>query len=257
MPRAHRHFVPGHVWHITQRCHRQQFLLRYAKDRARWCHWLFEAKRRFGLCVLDYVVTSNHVHLLVKDTGGRCLPKSLQLVSGRTAQAYNERKGRKGAFWEDRYHATAVESGEHLIRCVVYIDLNMVRAGVVDHPRAWFHGGYREIQAPPKRYRVIDLASLAELCGVRGPAQLGEAHRCWVDEALGRGVMPRQPWWSESVAVGSEPFVKDMSLRLGVSQPGREITPVDGGHVLRETAKNYQIGAEKGALSSKKSRFWR
>ncbi len=30
--------------------------------------------------------------------------------------------GRKGAFWEDRYHATAVASGEHLRRCIVYID---------------------------------------------------------------------------------------------------------------------------------------
>ena len=38
---------------------------------------------------------------------------------------------RKGAFWEDRHHATAVESGNHLLQCLVYIDLNMVRAWVV------------------------------------------------------------------------------------------------------------------------------
>ena len=37
---------------------------------------------------------------------------------------------RKGAFWEDRYHATVIEKGEHLLRCIVYIDMNMVRAGV-------------------------------------------------------------------------------------------------------------------------------
>jgi hypothetical protein len=45
--------------------------------------------------------------------------------------APNQRKKRKGAFWEDRYHATAVESNEHLIQrlvYLVYIDLNMVRA---------------------------------------------------------------------------------------------------------------------------------
>ncbi|CAB1080953.1 Transposase and inactivated derivatives [Olavius algarvensis Delta 1 endosymbiont] len=56
------------------------------------------------------------------------------LIAGRTAQQYNQRKKRKGAFWQDRYHATAIETGEHLLRCLVYIDLNMVRAGVVDHP---------------------------------------------------------------------------------------------------------------------------
>jgi hypothetical protein len=50
--------------------------------------------------------------------------------------------------WEDRYHATAIEAGEHLLRCLVYVDLNMVRSGVVSHPEQWLHGGYNEIQRP-------------------------------------------------------------------------------------------------------------
>ena len=45
------------------------------------------------------------------------------------------------AFWEDRYHATAIEADDHLRRCLVYIDLNMVRAGVVKHPAEWAHSG--------------------------------------------------------------------------------------------------------------------
>jgi hypothetical protein len=59
MPRANRHFVPGYVWHITHRCHRKSFLLKFARDRRRYLHWVFEAKKRFGLAVLNYVVTSN------------------------------------------------------------------------------------------------------------------------------------------------------------------------------------------------------
>jgi hypothetical protein len=55
------------------------------------------------------------------------LAKSLQLIAGRTGQEFNQRKERKGAFWEDRYHATAVEANEHLICCLVYIDLNTQR----------------------------------------------------------------------------------------------------------------------------------
>jgi len=59
------------------------------------------------------MVTSNHIHLLVADDWGReVIPNSMQLVAGRTGQEYNQRKGRKGAYWEDRYHATAVESGD-------------------------------------------------------------------------------------------------------------------------------------------------
>ena len=110
MPRANRHFLPGQLWHLTHRCHEKAFLLKFARDRRRYLRWLFEAKKRFGLCVLNYVVTSNHIHLLVKDTGEGVIAQSMQLVAGRTAQEFNQRKGRQGAFWEDRYHATAVET---------------------------------------------------------------------------------------------------------------------------------------------------
>ena len=160
MARANRHHIPGQVWHITHRCHKREFLLKFAKDRRRWVQWLFEAKKRYRLDILNYVVTSNHIHLLVVDGEAAVIPKSLQLVEGNTAQEFNLRKQRKGAFWEDRYHATAVETGEHLLRCLVYIDLNMVRNGVVKHPAQWAHGGYREIQNPPLRYGLINLSKL-------------------------------------------------------------------------------------------------
>ena len=88
----------------------------------------FEAKKRFGLSVLNYMVTSNHIHLLVRDNGDRgVIPNSIQLIAGRTGQEFNQRKNRKGAYWEDRYHATAVESGDHLARCMVYIDIHPVK----------------------------------------------------------------------------------------------------------------------------------
>ena len=135
MTRAKRHYIPGQVWHITHRCHKREFLLKFAKDRRRWIQWLFEAKRRYGLTILNYVVTSNHIHLMVVDDKDRMtIPKAIQLTAGRIAQEYNQRTKRKGAYWEDRYHATAIETGKHLLRCLVYIDLNMVRAGVISHP---------------------------------------------------------------------------------------------------------------------------
>ena len=90
--------------------------------------------------------------------------RTIGLIAGRTAQEYNQRKGRQGAFWEDRYHATAIEADEHLHRCLIYIDLNMVRTGVVNHPGEWAHGGYREIQEPAKRYGIIDLPGLGQIC---------------------------------------------------------------------------------------------
>jgi REP-associated tyrosine transposase len=166
MARANRHFIPGHVWHITHRCHKREFLLKFAKDRHRWRQWLYQARKRYGLKVLNYVVTSNHIHLLVYDSEGEgVIQKSMQLIAGRTAQEYNNRKNRKGAFWEDRYHATAIEKGDHLLRSMVYIDLNMVRTGIVSHPGEWIDSGYVEIQSPRRKCILIDYKSLGYLAG--------------------------------------------------------------------------------------------
>ena len=145
---------------------RVTFLLKFARDRRAWVGWLYEARRRFGLCVLDYQVASNHVHLLVLDRRQDEIAASMQLIAGRTAQSFNQRKGRRGAFWEDRYHATAVDTEGYLARCVVYVDLNMVRAGVVRHPRDWGEAGYHEIQHARGKYRIIDRAALGRVLGV-------------------------------------------------------------------------------------------
>ncbi len=66
MPRANRYFLPGHIWHVTHRCHKKEFLLKFSKDRKRWRYWLFEAKKRHGLSVLNFIITSNHIHLFNK-----------------------------------------------------------------------------------------------------------------------------------------------------------------------------------------------
>lgn len=239
MPRANRYFIPGHVWHITHRCHRSEFLLKFFRDRKRWRYWLFEAKKRFGLSVLNYIVTSNHIHLLVKDTRQDVIARSIQLIAGRTAQEYNQRKNRKGAFWEDRYHATAIDTEGYLAQCLVYIDMNMVRTGVVSHPSDWPSSGYHEIQNPPDRYGVIDYLALMELLGINNLAQLQSEHRRWVEAELKKDSTLRKPIWSESLAVGSQEYVQGVKKALGVSAKARQIETQEGLYRVRESRASY------------------
>jgi putative transposase len=240
MPRANRHFLPGYIWHITHRCHQQEFLLRFSRDRNCWIYWLYQATKRYGLCVLNYMVTSNHVHLLVKDSGYEVIPRSMQLVAGRTAQAYNQRKSRKGAFWEDRYHATAVESGDHLARCLVYIDLNMVRAGTTQHPEEWRHCGYHEIQQQSFRYPIIDHAALLDSLGFESIEFLQTTHRHWVDGEIGReNSRRRDPRWSESIAIGRQHYVDEFKRKLGHRASGRKRISLDRGFQLKEVQTPY------------------
>ena len=251
MPRANRHFLPGHVWHITHRCHRKEFLLKFQRDRRCWRGWLFEAKKRFGLCVLNYIATSNHIHLLVMDKGEGEIARSMQLIAGRTAQEYNRRKGRLGAYWQDRYHATAVDTQGYLARCMVYIDLNMVRAGAVAHPRQWDVCGYREIQEPPARYRIIDRHVLQGLLGIRGEETLRHEYGAWIEDALRNEDSKRQGAWSEVLAVGREEFVAGLHGQLGYPGQHREVKEQEGAHVLREAsaAYRYEIDPEMEPLS--------
>jgi putative transposase len=161
--------------------------------------------------ILNYMVTSNHIHLFregrdfasstcLDDSGRDVIPKSIQLVAGRSGQEYNERKRRKGAFWEDRYHATAVENGGHLRQSLVYIDLNMVRAGVAEHPSEWPFSGYNEIQKPRRKCKLIAYDQLRDLLGFETHDHLRAAHRSWVHEALKDGNGVRDAKWSESLA---------------------------------------------------------
>ncbi len=182
----------------------------------------------------------------------------LQLVAGRTGQEYNTRKHRKGAFWEDRYHATAIESGTHLQRCLVYVDLNMVRAGVVKHPGAWNHGGYHEIQGNRRRNTVIDLNALVDALDLSSVEHLRVAHRDWVTTALREEDLPREEIWSQSVAVGSIEFTQRTQQALGIQGRNRELAQADGLCVLREAEADYGtvFGAENRPIASINQHLW-
>lgn len=235
MPRANRFYVPGGVWHVTHRCHNRDFLLKFKRDRLRWKHWLFQARKRFGLNILNYIATSNHIHLLVQEVEEGCIAKSMQLISGRVAQEYNQRKSRKGAFWEDRYFATAVSSDRHLIQCLVYIDLNMFRAGVVTHPSQWTVSGYNEIQSPAGRYCIINFDALCSLAGFADHESLARDHREWIDSKLKDGNKEREPFWTESIAVGTESFILEMRASLGKKAQYRPTKNLfDGTYIIED-----------------------
>ncbi len=259
MARASRHYIPGQIWHITHRCHKRDFLLNLVKDRRRFVQWLFEAKRRYGLTILNYTVTSNHIHLLIQDGKERdVIPRSIKLVAGRIGQEFNLRKKRKGAFWEDRYHATAVETDQHLLRCLVYIDLNMVRAGVVSHPSEWAFGGYNDIQKPRKKNVIIDHQKLSELAGFDSYEEFRIAHQELVDDSLVNGNNYRQAQWTESIAVGSKSFLEGIKDKLGVLAKGRRILENDGALQLGEEKGTYNavFDAKKDDIGPLNAYFW-
>lgn len=238
MARARQFFIPGVVWHITHRCHNRSFLLKFHRDKRAWRHWLYKAKVAYGIRILNYSITSNHIHLLVlADRHRWVIPRSIQLAAGRTGWEYNHRKNRTGAFWEGSYHATAVQSDRHLLECMIYIDMNMVRAGVVSHPLEWRFCGYTDLFSGRRRYNLLDHQLILEMMGAKDKEHLMKDYSRLVEDAIGRkhsSVMRRDGRWTEAIAVGDGTFVKSMQDRLGYRAKYRHLVSEGRSWLLRD-----------------------
>ncbi len=85
---------------------------------------------------------TNHVHLLASPQTPDSIPKTLQSVGRRYVQYFNHSYKRTGTLWEGRYKATVIDSDHYLLTCLRYIELNPVRAGMVEHPRDYIWSSY-------------------------------------------------------------------------------------------------------------------
>jgi putative transposase len=234
MPRANRYFVPGQVYHLTHRCHDRQFLFRFARERNLYRQALWRSLRETAVSVLSYCVTSNHTHLLACSESATAISQWMQQVEGEFAQAYNRRKGRSGAFWADRYHCTMIEPGGHLSRCMVYIDLNMARAGVVEHPGQWPWCSYSEWTGSRQRYRVVDQVRCLRLLGGIMLEEFRIHYENLIQQRLAAD-MVREPHWTEAIAVGSRAFVDSIAQTVKHRQQLEYSPWGESGWVLRET----------------------
>ena len=225
--------VAGQVWLITQRCHENQFLLGSEIERRRWVYWLFQARKLYGLSVLNYVVTSNHIHLLVQDTGRFCLRASMHLINKRTAHEFNRRRAANTAVWESDFQTTAIQTQDHLARCITYMDMNMVRAGVVEHPARWRCGGYFESLHPCRRGVRLDHQSLRRLLQFESEKALQSARDHWIRQTIQKTGLQRESYWTESIAVGDLAFALRMKRALAYTHPGRRAQRESGCFAVR------------------------
>ena len=115
----------------------------------------------------------------------------------------------------------------------------MVRAGVVSHPKEWEWSGYNEIQSPKDRYTIIDHRTLQELLRRDSHKMLKKDHQDWIEEALDQKNSERDCKWTESIAVGTKPFVEKVKEQLGFRAGRKKIHEVDGTYQLREPEGVY------------------
>lgn len=134
MARLARLTLPGYPHHIIQRGNNRQPIFAEAADYETFVGMLDEHSRKFEVALHAYVLMSNHFHLLATPASADGIPQMMQALGRGYVRYFNGRQQRTGTLWEGRYRSTLIQAERHLLACMVYIDLNPVRAAMVGDP---------------------------------------------------------------------------------------------------------------------------
>lgn len=143
MPRPPRLVLPGEPLHLIQRGNNRSAIFFADDDYAHFHETLVETSCRHDCAIHAYVFMTNHVHLLVTPTDAQGVPRLMQAAGRRYVRYVNDRYRRTGTLWEGRYKSTLINSERYLLTCARYIELNPVRAAMVDRPEQYRWSSYR------------------------------------------------------------------------------------------------------------------
>ncbi len=143
MARLPRLTVPDYPHHVIQRGTNRQRIVVDDLDRQKLIDLWQQHAEAFGVAIHAYVIMDNHFHLLATPKEANSLPQMMQAVGRTYVRYFNLRHGRTGALWEGRYRSNLIESERYLLACMIYIDLNPVRAGMVAEPKDYRWSSHR------------------------------------------------------------------------------------------------------------------
>jgi putative transposase len=134
MPRKRRFFLPDIPVHVVQRGNNRQAVFFDDNDYRVYLDWLADAASQHGCLVHAYVLMTNHIHLLMTPATDQSISAALQALGRRFVPYINHSYQRTGTLWEGRFKASPVQNEDYLLTCYRYIELNPVRAGMVENP---------------------------------------------------------------------------------------------------------------------------
>ena len=143
MPRRARIILPNTPMHLIQRGNNRQACFFADEDYQFYLEWLAEYASTTGCSVHAYVLMSNHVHLLVSGETTKSVGNMMKALGQRYVQYINLSYKRSGTLWEGRYRSCLTREENYVLSCYRYIELNPVRAKMVEHPGDYRWSSYR------------------------------------------------------------------------------------------------------------------
>jgi putative transposase len=131
MARLPRIELAGIPQHVIQRGNNRSVCFFAEDDYAFYLECLNKASVKYECAVHAYVLMTNHVHLLLSPAGVGAVAHMMQSIGRSYVRYINAAHKRTGTLWEGRYKASLIDSERYLLTCYRYIELNPVRAGMV------------------------------------------------------------------------------------------------------------------------------
>lgn len=143
MPRRARLIVPGVPMHLIQRGNNRQICFASDQDYQFYLEYLKEYAEKTDCQIHAYVLMTNHVHLLVTPRQADSIGQLMKSLGQRYVQYFSRSYRRSGTLWEGRYRSCLTQEEDYLLSCQRYIELNPVRANMVEHPAGYLWSSYR------------------------------------------------------------------------------------------------------------------
>jgi putative transposase len=142
MARKPRFNMPGIPQHVIQRGNNREPCFYAQDDYYRYLYDLEDAAKNNNCAIHAYVLMTNHVHLLVTPFGNHGVSHMMQDLGRKYVRYINHAYKRSGTLWEGRFKASLIDSEKYLFTCMRYIELNPVRASMVNHPGEYRWSSY-------------------------------------------------------------------------------------------------------------------
>jgi putative transposase len=187
MPRRPRFCPAGMPVHVVQRGNNRQVCFAKEADMIAYANWLGESAKKFDVEIHGWVLMTNHVHLLLTPKDEYGVSKLMQTLGRLYVRYFNYGYQRTGTLFEGRYKSSVVQQEEYFLNCLRYIELNPVRAGMVNDPGDYKWSSYRAHAFGVKVKRWTPHAMYTELAGTEIERQ--SHYRKWMSEAMATEVL--------------------------------------------------------------------
>lgn len=143
MPRRARVSLPGFSLHLIQRGNNPSACFYTDEDYLFYVDVLVEQAKKHGCAIHAWCLMTNHVHLLVTPNCHDSAGLMMKGLGQRYVQYVNRTYRRSGTLWEGRFRSCLMQEEAYVLACYRYIEMNPIRAGMVEHPAEYRWSSYR------------------------------------------------------------------------------------------------------------------